>query len=123
MGSGLLYSPMVAIVLSLNIGIAFLCLGIAWKLLQFRQKLQRVTHALIIAQRKTDQVLCNAPHYILMGQTGTAHLQKQLLGLGPAQQSLLRWFTMFTLIRSLLSYSGRQRSRSIFSRPSHKGKR
>jgi hypothetical protein len=91
---------MVSIVVSLNIGLAFLCLGVAWKLLQIRRKLRQFTKALIIAEQRTDRVLYNAPYYILKGQTGIQSLHnKQLFGLGPLQQRLDRLSAIYNLLR------------------------
>jgi hypothetical protein len=90
---------MITIAVSLNIGLALFCLGVAWKLLQFRRKLQRVTKALTLAEQRTDCVLHNAPYYILKGQTGTQYLHKQLFGLGPLQQRLDRLSVLYSLLR------------------------
>jgi hypothetical protein len=90
---------MITIAISLNIGLALFCLGVAWKLLQVRRKLQRVTKALTIAEQRTDRVLYNAPYYILKGQTGTQYLHKQLFGLGPLQQRLDRLSAIYSLLR------------------------
>jgi hypothetical protein len=90
---------MIPIVVSLNIGLALFCLGVAWKLLQVRRKLRRVSKALTIAEQRTDRVLYNAPYYILKGQTGTEYLHRQLFGLGPLQQRLDRLFAIYDLLR------------------------
>ncbi len=90
---------MFLIAVSLNIGLALFCLGVAWKLVQFRRKLQRVTRALTIAEQRTDRVLHNAPYYILKGQTETQYLYKQLFGLEPLQQRLDRLSAIYSLLR------------------------
>lgn len=90
---------MIKIAISLNIGLALFCLGVAWKLVQFRRQLQRVTRALTIAERRTDRVLFNAPYYIVKGQTGTEYLHGQLFGLGPLQQRLDRLTAIYSLLR------------------------
>jgi hypothetical protein len=90
---------MLVIAVSLNIGLALFCLGVAWKLRQVRHKLRRVTKALIFAEQRTDRVLFNAPYYILKGQTGTEYLHRQLFGLGPLQQRLDRLSAIYGLLR------------------------
>jgi hypothetical protein len=99
---------MITIAISLNIGLALFCLGVAWKLVQFKYKLQRVTRALTIAEQRTDRVLFNAPYYILKGQTGTESLHGQLFGLGPLQQRLDRLTAIYSLLRV-----GHRRWRSV----------
>ncbi len=108
---------MLIAVISLNIALAALCLGIAWKLRQAKRALRRATRWLNHAERNTDRVLSRAPYYILLGQWGTHHSRKQITGLSTLQQQITRLAALFKLLQwmrqpQLRSLPGRLTSRA-----------
>jgi hypothetical protein len=97
LNAGLLCS-MVIMVIALNIALAVLCLGVAWKLHQFKRWLQRTTRWLIDAEQDTDFALRSAPDYILLGQFGAQYGKKQMTGLGTIQQQFVRWAALIQMV-------------------------
>jgi hypothetical protein len=89
---------MVIMVLALNIALAVVCLGIAWKLHQFKRWLQRTTRWLIDAERNTDFSLRSAPDYILLGQIGAQYGKRQMTVCGTLQQQFVRWVALLQLL-------------------------
>jgi hypothetical protein len=89
---------MVVMVIALNIALAVLCLGVAWKLHRFKRWLQRTTRWLIDAECNTDLTLRSAPDYILLGQFGAQYGRRQMTGLGMLQQQFVRWTALIQLL-------------------------
>jgi hypothetical protein len=89
---------MVIMVIALNIALAVLCLGVAWKLHQFKRWLRRTTRWLIDAEQNTDFTLRSAPDYILLGQFGAQYGKRQMTGLGTLQQQFVRWVELIQLL-------------------------
>jgi hypothetical protein len=90
---------MLIVVISFNIALATLCLGIVWKLRQARRALQRATRWLTHAEQNTDRVLSRAPYYILVGQSGVQYSRTQLTGLSTLQQQITRLVALFQLLK------------------------
>jgi hypothetical protein len=90
---------MLAIVLTLNISLALICLGLALLMLQLKEMLRRFNIAILNAEKKTHRALYSAPHYILIGQKGTDQLRQQLSGLRSLQQQINRWAALLSLLR------------------------
>ncbi|WP_404784013.1 hypothetical protein [Altericista sp. CCNU0014] len=95
---------MVIAVISFNIALAALCLGIAWKLRQAKRSLRRATRWLVNAERNTSRVLSRAPYHILLGQSGVQYGRGQIAGLGALQQQIAR----FAALLKLLQWMGRR---------------
>jgi hypothetical protein len=107
-------------VITFNIALAVLCLGVARKLYRFTQSLKCATRWLTKAERNTHIILHSAPNSILLGQFGAQYGKKQLTGLGQLQQQfvrlaallqLLQWITQGPIrpISKRLSIPGKQR--------------
>lgn len=92
---------MFAIVVTLNISLALVCLGLVLLLLQLRAVLRRFNATLLSAEKKTHRALHRAPYYILQGQNGTQQLRQQIAGLGSVQQQINRWAAVLGLLRLL----------------------
>jgi hypothetical protein len=111
---------MLIMVITFNIALAVLCLGVARKLHQIKQSLKRATCWLTEAERNTHIILHSAPSSILLGQIGAQYGKKQLTGLSQLQQQfvrlaallqLLQWITQAPLrpIPKRLSIGGKKR--------------
>jgi hypothetical protein len=92
---------MLAIVVTLNITLALICLGLMLRLLQLRESLRQCNAVLLRAEKKTHRALYRAPYYILHGQNGTQQLRQQIAGLGNVQQQIHRWAAVLGLLRLL----------------------
>jgi hypothetical protein len=86
-------------VIALNIALAVLCLGVAWKLHQFKRWLQRTTRWLIDAEHNTDFTLQSAPDYILLGQFGAQYGKRQMMGLSTLHQQFVRWAALIQMLQ------------------------
>jgi hypothetical protein len=90
---------MVVMVIAFNIALSILCLGIAWKLHQFKRSLRRTTRWLTRAQHNTNVVLLSAPHQILLGQSGAQYGRRQVAGLTTLQQHIVRLAALLQLLQ------------------------
>lgn len=108
---------MLIAVISFNIALAALCLGIAWKLRQARRSLRRATRWLTQAERNTDRVLRRAPYYILLGQSGTQYGRSQLAGLSTLQQQIVRFTALLKLLQWMRQPQLRPFPRQLTARP------
>jgi hypothetical protein len=90
---------MVVMVIALNIALAGLCLGVAWKLYQFRRSLKRTTRWLRDAEQNTNFTLRSTPNYILLGQFGAQYGRKQMAGLSTLQQQFVRLAALMQLLQ------------------------
>jgi hypothetical protein len=106
---------MVIMVITLNIALASLCLGIVWKLRRIERSLKRTTRWLTNAERNTDLVLHSAPNYILLGQLGAQYGRKQMTGLGTMQQQIVHLAALLQLIQWMSQRQIRPIPRSLTS--------
>jgi hypothetical protein len=90
---------MVIMVIALNIALATLCLGVAWKLHRFRYSLQRATRWLTQAEQNTELILQSAPNAILLGQFGAQYTRSQITGFGTLQHHFVRIAALLQLLR------------------------
>ena len=86
-------------VITFNIALAVLCLGVARKLHQIKQSLKRATRWLTEAERNTHIILHSAPSSILLGQFGAQYGKKQLKGLSQLQQQFVRLAALLQLLQ------------------------
>jgi hypothetical protein len=90
---------MVIMVITLNIALATLCLGIALKLHRIQRALKRTTRWLTDAERNTDFALHSAPEFILLGQIGAQYSKRQMTGLNALQQQFVRLAALVQLLQ------------------------
>lgn len=111
---------MLIMVITFNIALAVLCLGVARKLHRMKQSLKRATCWLTQAERNTHIILHSAPSSILLGQIGAQYGKKQLIGLSQLQQQFVRLAALLQLLQWInhgpicpipkrLSVSGKER--------------
>jgi hypothetical protein len=86
-------------VITFNIALAVLCLGVAQKLHRIEQSLKRTTRWLTEAERNANAVLYGAPGSILLGQLGAQYGKKQLTGLRQLQQQFVRLAALLQLLQ------------------------
>lgn len=90
---------MLIMVITFNIALAVLCLGIVKKLHRIKQSLKRATRWLTEAERSTHIILHSAPSSILLGQFGAQYGKQQLTGFRQLQQQFVRLAALLQLIQ------------------------
>lgn len=105
---------MIAVAISLNLGIALFCFYVAWRLWRLTHSLGAVADALVNWERNTHNTLDSTviPPAILLGQSGTARLRGSY---GQLSRQLSRLQQVMALV-SLLPLASRWTG--IGSRPS-----
>jgi hypothetical protein len=107
---------MVTMVITLNIALAILCLGIAWKLHQIKHSLRRATRWLIIAEHSTDQFLYEAPYSILLGQSGIKYGREKMDDLNALPQQIIRLLAFLKLFQQVRQHQVRFLQRRLTPR-------
>jgi hypothetical protein len=69
---------MVTIVLVLNVGLAILCLVVAWQVYRISRILRKITSTLIAVERSTHSLLYRAPEKIIKGQVGAEIFRQRI---------------------------------------------
>ena len=78
---GCIIKGMIWLVIGINLGISWGCWRLVGILIGLRKTMVGVTRAIEGADRATHNLLAGAPQAILLGQTGTRALRRQIPGL------------------------------------------
>lgn len=90
---------MLTAVIGFNIALAILCLIAVWKLRQAKRALRRATRWLTNAEQNTEQVLFQAPYYMLLGQSVVVQSHRQVAGFGILQRQVIRFVALLKLMQ------------------------
>jgi hypothetical protein len=102
----------IAVAVSLNLGIAVFCFYVAWRLWRLTQTLGAAADALVSWERSTHNTINPAvvPTAILRGQSGTAHLRQRYGQLQRQLQRLEQVMAVVGLLPMASRWLGRRRS-------------
>jgi uncharacterized protein YoxC len=103
---------MVTIVLVLNVGLAVLCLVVAWQVYRISKILRKIAMTLTAIEKSTHGVLYRAPETIMKGQVGAEILRQRIDNLPnlPAQvQQLSQILGLISLGRKRWSSTDRRK--------------
>ncbi|MDJ1179210.1 hypothetical protein PJF56_10065 [Roseofilum sp. BLCC_M91] len=89
---------MVTTVICLNLLISVFCLWLAWRIGRLRKRLARIADVLIMAEKRTDRVLFDAPNQIIRGQRGTRWARQRYALLAQQWAQVERLLSILSLV-------------------------